>query len=92
MRVVWTAPSVGDLERIRTFIHADNPDAARSVVIRLVGLVESLPPMPHRGRAGRLFGTRELIHPDMPYIVVYRVARESVEVLRVLHASIRWPV
>jgi plasmid stabilization system protein ParE len=48
--------------------------------------------MPHRGRAGRLFGTRELIHPELPYIVVYRVARESVEVLRVLHTSIRWPV
>ena len=91
MRLVWTAPAVADLEQIRRFIHADNPDAASSVVLRLVALAASLPPMPNRGRAGRLFGTRELIDPDMPYIVVYRVARESVEVLRVLHTSIRWP-
>ena len=91
MRLVWTAPAVNDLEQIRNFIHSDNPEAARSVVGRLVALVASVPPMPNRGRVGRLFGTRELIDPDLPYIVVYRVARESVEILRVLHTSIRWP-
>lgn len=91
MRLVWTAPSVDDLEQIRTFTHADDPAAARRVALRLVEIASSLPAMPNRGRIGRLFGTRELVVPELPYVVVYRVGRESLEVLRVLHTSIRWP-
>ena len=42
------------------------------------------------GRVGRVKGTRELLaQPN--YILIYRVAEEAAEVLRVKHAAQKWP-
>ena len=46
---------------------------------------------PHIGRIGRVFGTRELVVPRTPFIVVYEVQADAVRVIRVLHSSQRWP-
>ncbi len=43
------------------------------------------------GKSGRVEGTRELIISNSPYILIYRVKEESVEILRILHTSKRYP-
>jgi toxin ParE1/3/4 len=43
------------------------------------------------GRPGRVSGTRELVIPGTPYIVPYRVRGGKLEILRILHATQRWP-
>ncbi len=43
------------------------------------------------GRAGRVEGTRELVVPDTPYLVPYRVRGHAVEILRVFHGARKWP-
>ena len=49
---------------------------------------DTLSAYPNRYRVGRVAGTRELVvRPN--YIVVYRVAGEQVEILRVRHARKR---
>lgn len=41
-------------------------------------------------KAGRVKGTREIVvRPN--YVLVYRVAGNVIEVLRVLHAAQQWP-
>ena len=50
-----------------------------------------LPDNPHMGRAGRVPGTRELVIPQTPYIVPYRVQGEVIQILRVYHGARRWP-
>lgn len=42
------------------------------------------------GRVGRAVGTRDLVFPDLPYIVAYRVT-DKVEVLAVVHMAREWP-
>ena len=49
--------------------------------------VRSLEESPHRGRPGREDGTRELLFPPLPYVAVYRVKGQSIEVLRIYHAA-----
>lgn len=45
---------------------------------------------PYIFRAGRVSGTREIvIHPN--YVVVYKVADEHVEIVRVLHTRQQYP-
>jgi plasmid stabilization system protein ParE len=44
--------------------------------LQLGTLAETLIQHPAKGRAGRAPNTRELIVPDLPYIIVYR-AREK---------------
>ncbi|TAI66617.1 hypothetical protein CWO89_07380 [Bradyrhizobium sp. Leo170] len=46
---------------------------------------------PEMERPGRVPGTRELVIPMTPYIVPYRVAGQTVQVLRVFHGAWRWP-
>jgi toxin ParE1/3/4 len=43
------------------------------------------------GRQGRVTGTRELVLRKTPFIVVYRVRADIVEILLVLHAAQNWP-
>jgi hypothetical protein len=49
--------------------------------------IGSLKDIPHRGRVGREEGTRELFLPPLPYVAVYRVKEQSIQILRVYHAA-----
>jgi toxin ParE1/3/4 len=91
LRIRWTRPALADLEAIGDFIARGNPIAARRLVARIAASVRPLSDHPHLGRPGRVTGTRELVVPDTPYIVPYRVRGEEVEVLAVFHGARRWP-
>lgn len=54
---------------------------------KLYETIRSLRGWPHRDRIGREEGTRELLFPPLPYIAVYRVEEQSIEVLRIYHAA-----
>jgi plasmid stabilization system protein ParE len=43
--------------------------------------------MPHSGRIGRVKGTREVVIPRSPYIVVYQLTAQAVEVLGIWHGA-----
>jgi plasmid stabilization system protein ParE len=52
--------------------------------------VGSFGSFPHRGRAGRVEGTRELPVPSLPFLVVYRVTQEAVEKAGIIQGAQRW--
>jgi toxin ParE1/3/4 len=46
------------------------------------------------GRPGRKRGTRELVVPGTPFIVVYRIQEQEarqIQVIRFLHGAQQWP-
>ena len=53
--------------------------------------VEGLMQFPEIGRPGRIEGTREMVIHRTPYIAAYRIADDTVRILRVLHGAQRWP-
>jgi toxin ParE1/3/4 len=65
--------------------------AARNAVQRIQAAVDQIPEYPSMGRIGRVPLTRELIIGGTPWIVVYRVRADVVEIIRVLHAAQSWP-
>jgi toxin ParE1/3/4 len=77
-----------DLERIAK----DKPGAALAIWDAIESQVERLREFPNSGRLGRLDGTRELLVPRTPFIVVYRVAKTHVELIRVLDGAQKWPM
>lgn len=91
MRIRWTRRARAHLDRIGRYIAEHDREAAGRVLRRIVYLVSNLSDQPHMGRVGRVNGTRELIVPEFPYIIAYRVRAQDVEVLAVLHALRRWP-
>jgi addiction module RelE/StbE family toxin len=91
MRIRWLDLAVDDLEKIADYISQDNPEAARRVVSRLWTAVKSLAEQPKMGRPGRVYGTRELVVSDTPFVVPYRVVGSEIHILRVLHGARDWP-
>jgi toxin ParE1/3/4 len=90
MRIRWTGPAARDLTRIVEHIRTDNPEALRTAKT-IYTAVASLRKMPYRGRAGSISDTRELVLSPLPYIVVYEIIDNHVQVLRVRHAAQNWP-
>ena len=91
MRLIWTDLAVKDLEELRLYVEADNPQAARATALRILSTVKRLTKHPRLGRPGRVEGTRELVVPASPYLVAYRLHADTITLLRVLHASRQWP-
>lgn len=59
----------------------------QSTVRKLYEAARSLKQMPQRGRVGQAPGTRELVVSPLPYIIVYGVELDIVNILRLLHAA-----
>ena len=92
MRIRWTELAARDLTHICDYIkERDNPEAARRIALAIYQSVGSLIEFPQRGRPGRKPNTRELVVPGIPFLAVYRIRGETIEVNRILHGAQRWP-
>jgi toxin ParE1/3/4 len=91
MRVRWLRGALRNLHRALDYIAKDNPGAATEVGERIHEAAMQLEHHPFMGRPGRLKGTRELIVPRLPYVIRYRIQKETVEILRIHHMAQRWP-
>lgn len=90
MRLRWTRPALADLVEAQTFIAADNPQAARDVAQRVWDAAAGLRDHQDIGRPGHVPDTREWVVSRTPYLIVYRVNNETVEILRVWHTRRNW--
>ena len=87
MRLRWRLSAISDLAHIREYIAANSPSGARDVEDRVLRSVARLRLFPQSGRVGQVHGTRELVVPGLPYIVVYTHDEESVEIVAVFHGA-----
>jgi toxin ParE1/3/4 len=87
VKVRWLASALGSLRLACRYIEQDNPAAARSVADRIERAVARLSQHPLSGRQGTVAGTREIVVPGCPYLVVYRVTESEVQILRVFHSK-----
>jgi toxin ParE1/3/4 len=88
----WTEPAANDLTEICDYIKEQKSQAiARKVAIQIYDAINTLERFPNLGRPGRQSGTRELVFSGLPYLAVYRVRGNIVEINRILHGAQRWP-
>ena len=91
MKVIWSRRAIRNLLALRAYIERDSEQNAALVANRIVKAVDLLQTQPEIGRPGRMFGTRELVVPNTPYIIPYRVRRERLELMAVFHGRRQWP-
>jgi toxin ParE1/3/4 len=94
MRIRWSRPAAGDLTQICDYIERHgSASTARRVALSIYQHVGTLAEFPERGRTGRSRrpDTRELVVAGLPYLAVYRIGRDGVEILRILHGAQEWP-
>jgi len=85
MKVKWLRRGLASLVAAEQYVALDNAAAARRMADHIEDAVAQLARFPNLGRAGVRPGTRELVVPRTPYLVVYRVTEKEVQVLRVFH-------
>lgn len=92
MIIRWTEPAARDLTKICDYIEQHHSAAsARRVALAIYEGVDSLVQFPHLGRSGRQAKTRELPIRSLPFLVIYRIRLETVEITRILHGAQNWP-
>ncbi|WP_169974020.1 type II toxin-antitoxin system RelE/ParE family toxin [Tautonia rosea] len=91
MKIRWLRGAIQSLRAIHAHIAIDSPEATGRVVRKIQSAERRLLLFPSSGRQGHVAGTMELVIPDLPYVVVYRIEGETLDILRVVHTSMDWP-
>jgi toxin ParE1/3/4 len=94
VRLRYTSQALRHLNAISEYIGARNPDAARRVGSRIQETIDLVATFPNMGHKGKLPGTREMVVPGLPYIIVYRIQGRSegeLAILGVYHGAQRRP-
>jgi toxin ParE1/3/4 len=91
MQIRWTRKALNNLETAVNYIASDSPGNAQKVAQKIWDSIQLLRQQPGMGRPGRVPGTRELIISDLPFIVPYAEHKGEIVILRIIHASMKWP-
>lgn len=90
MKVRWLRGATRSLRAAHRGVAADKPKAAAKAAARVEIAVERFARRPAMGRTGRRPGTREIVAPGTPYVVIYRIGDGEIQILRVYLASRNW--
>lgn len=90
MRIRWTVPAAEDLEGIKNYLAKRYPQFAEPTIRTIYRRVGSLKAAPNQGRPGHRSGTRELPLTGLPYVVVYSLRAEAIEILHIYHGAQDW--
>jgi len=87
MQIRWTTAAASDLESIADYLFEKTPQNAPRLIREICDAVFALGIHPNRGRPGKKSGTRELVLPALPYIVVYKAGSDVLHIARILHGA-----
>ena len=86
--VAWSPEAIDDLESIADYIARDSEYYARAVVNEMLSSATSLAQLPNRGRVVPEFSDDQLREIFVySYRLIYRIERERVLVLAVVHGK-----
>jgi len=88
---LWLPSAQRDFDSIVDYIAEDDPRAAIEQGDEIEHQLACLERHPSLGKPGRVKGTRELVIARTPYVAVYPVLNERVEIMRILHGAQQWP-
>jgi len=92
VKLSWLLVAINERYDQLDYIALDDPYAAISQDKEIEQQTNLLPTQPKMGRAGRVKGTRELVISRTPFIAVYRIEGQRIEILRFLHGAQKWPL
>ena len=92
MRLRWTEPAIRDFTSVCDYLREHGgPGLSRRIALSVFERIGLLTKYPEFGRTGRLPETRELVFSGLPYLAIYRIKDDEIEILRILHGAQDWP-
>jgi plasmid stabilization system protein ParE len=89
MKLRWDARTLCLLKILFAVRANKDIEAGRSFVVRVAEVTGRLLTFPMSGRPGVRNRIRFLAIPGTPYVIVYRVRRETVDILRIIYSADR---
>lgn len=90
LEIKWKESAVSDLNTIFDYISDESIKAARDLHEKIRQQTNDLLDNPRIGKEGRVEDTRELVITSS-YIIIYRFSANTIEILRILHTSRKYP-
>jgi toxin ParE1/3/4 len=85
VKIEWSEPAVKQLENALAYIREHNAVAALHMYERIHARTEQLLVFPALGKPGLEPGTLDLVIPASPYILVYRIAGDVIQIGAIWH-------
>jgi len=92
MKLRWNKGTLDLLNLIHTCRAKGDQAAAKSFLFRVAEATGRLLTVPMSGRPGPTKGTWLLPIPGAPYVILYRVERETVDILSIMYTPDRAPI
>ena len=89
MKVRFLARAAQDLARIAERTRTESPAGAARIGARLKKRADDLTLFPEQGTLSPRTGLREIYVTRTPYILIYRVAANQVQIITIVHAKQR---
>jgi len=89
-RLEWTVKALIDLDEAQRYIAQESPIAAQAIAQRIHDAVRLLQSQPDIGSPAHIPTVRVWVVARSPYLIVYRVRGETVEILRLWHGRRDW--
>ena len=86
-RLIWREEAVADLERIDAWLSQFENANTATVRKRIGSAADKLERLGDIGRPGKVDGLRELSVRSAPYVLVYKVTANEIEILAVYHTA-----
>lgn len=87
MRVEWLERAVSDLERIHAWLSQFENANTAVVRHRIIAAADKLERLGDIGRSSKVEGLRELSVRAAPYVIVYRVLKDEIEIVAIYHTA-----
>lgn len=91
MTLQWTPRAVADLEEISDYLVSVHPKSWERLIERIETTARYLLQFPHMGKIGLAPGTREFVLSGTPYMLVFRLREDVVQILSVRDGRMRVP-
>ncbi|HEY4521371.1 MAG TPA: type II toxin-antitoxin system RelE/ParE family toxin [Candidatus Paceibacterota bacterium] len=83
----YSAHARRHIDEIHDYLNERNSEAATHFIAHIRKTAQTLREFPFLGHQGMLPDTREIIVPRSPFVMVHRIAQDSVVILGVYHGA-----
>jgi toxin ParE1/3/4 len=90
LKIRWTKAALRHLHEAYDYIQMDKPSAARRMADLIEGAADRLRLFPQIGRPSKRPKTHELAVSGTPFVLIYRVKNDSLEIVALYHGARDW--
>ena len=86
MHVRLTEDAIADLDSVEEYLAPRNPQGLQRAFAAIFTTISQLETFPFLGRTGRIDGTREIVVPHTPFMIIYSLNEaQYIDIDRIFH-------